>query len=259
MQSIGEIYPPTCQTGYQIYRPVNLVTSLAELRFFTTPEHDCSYLDGRQATTLFVDPAADIDTSTYSALSAVGFRRSGKHIYRPYCGSCTACIPVRVKVFDFSRAKKHRRIMRKNTDLVITEHKPLMTEERFELYERYITERHADGDMYPASVDQFQSFLVEGREEASFWEFRTSEKLLAVAVSDRINDGLSAIYTFFDPSESSRSLGVFAILSLIEQCKRVNLPKLYLGYWIKDCQKMSYKTDYQPLEMFMDNQWSASS
>jgi len=231
------------------------MTSLSELRFFTTPAHDCSYLDGKQAITLFADPLAKIDKDLYSSLSAVGFRRSGTHIYRPYCQSCTACIPVRLPVKDFAPRRRHKRVLQANTDITVTTHAPALTEEYFNLYDRYITERHDDGDMFPASRDQFQSFLVDGRPEASFYEFRDSGKLLAVAVADELNDGLSAIYTFFDPDEDARSLGVFAILWLIEQAGRLELDYLYLGYWIKQCQKMSYKMDYKPIELYVNNSW----
>ena len=144
------------------------MTSLSELRFFTTPAHDCSYLDGKQAITLFADPLAEVDKDMYSALSAVGFRRSGSHIYRPYCQTCTACIPVRIPVGQFSAKRKHRRVRKTNESIVVTKHPPQHTEEYFSLYEKYISQRHSDGDMYPASRDQFQSFLVDGRPEASF-------------------------------------------------------------------------------------------
>lgn len=231
------------------------MTSLSELRFFTTPAHDCSYLEGKQAITLFADPLARIDKDLYSSLSAVGFRRSGTHIYRPYCQSCTACIPVRLPANDFTPRRRHKRVFRANSDITVTIHAPALTEEYFALYDRYISERHDDGDMYPASRDQFQSFLVDGRPEASFYEFRASEKLLAVAVADELNDGLSAIYTFFDPDEDARSLGVFAILWLIERVGRMELDYLYLGYWIKQCQKMSYKMDYKPIELYVNNSW----
>ena len=136
------------------------MTSLSELRFFTTPAHDCSYLDGKQAITLFADPLAKVDKDLYSALSAVGFRRSGSHIYRPYCQACTACSPVRVPVSQFASKRKHRRVRKANESLTVTKHSPQLTEEYFLLYEKYISERHSDGDMYPASREQFQSFLV---------------------------------------------------------------------------------------------------
>lgn len=135
---------------------------------------------------------------------------------------------------------------------------PDLSEEVFDLYRRYITARHSDGDMFPPSRDQFQSFLVEGRPEASFYEFRTSGKLLAVAVADELNGGLSAIYSFFDPDDKRRAPGVFAILWLIEETRRLGLDHLYLGYWIKQCQKMNYKMDYKPNEIYANNLWVSS-
>ncbi len=231
------------------------VNSLSELRFFTTPEHDCSYLDGARATTLFADPAANIDTALYTTLSALGFRRSGAQIYRPYCKSCTACIPMRVPVASFRLRRRHKRILGRNERVVISESPPSGRQEYFDLYERYINTRHGDGDMYPASAAQFESFLVKGRPEATFYEFREQDRLLAVAVADELDDGLSAIYTFFDPDINGQSLGVLAVLWLIEEVRRRELDYLYLGYWIKECQKMNYKLDYKPAELFIDNCW----
>ena len=231
------------------------MTSLSELRFFTTPAHDCSYLEGRQAITLFVDPLARIDKRVYSALSEVGFRRSGNHVYRPYCQGCSACIPVRVPVQRFHPSRRQSRVWRRNRHITVTRVPPRVTGEYFDLYRRYIDSRHADGDMYPASEQQFESFLVDGRPEASFYEFRQSGELLAIAVADDLLDGMSAIYTFFDPDCGKRSLGVFAVLWLIEETRRRAMPHLYLGYWIKQCQKMNYKLDYRPIEMFVNNYW----
>ena len=235
------------------------MTSLSELRFFTTPAHDCSYLEDRQAVTLFIDPEADIDQSVYSALSAVGFRRSGVHIYRPYCQTCSACVPVRVPVDLFVPLRRQKRCLKRNQDVTVSRHQPAMSERYYDIYDRYISARHPDGDMYPATREQFQSFLVDGRPEAAFFEFRAQRKLLAVAVVDELDDALSAIYTFFDPDEDRRSLGSFAILWLIEQTRVLRLTNLYLGYWIKQSQKMSYKMDYKPLEVFVNNHWLAVS
>ena len=231
------------------------MTSLSELRFFRTPAHECSYLPHREATTLFADPLAEIDTAMYSALTEAGFRRSGGHIYRPYCADCAACIPVRVPVGDFSPTRRQRRIWRRNTELEVKGTRPCATREIYDLYERYINTRHIDGDMYPARRDQFESFLVDGRPEAVFFEFREQGQLLAVAVADELTGGMSAIYTFFDPDADKRSPGVFAVLWLIEETRRRALPHLYLGYWIKQCQKMNYKVDYRPIEMYINNHW----
>lgn len=231
------------------------MTSLSELRFFTTPAHDCSYLEGREAITLFADPLARVDKKLYTALSEVGFRRSGNHIYRPYCQSCSACIPVRVPVRNFTPDRRQRRILKRNTDLTMSRVPPSSSAEYFSLYQRYIDARHADGDMYPADHRQFTSFLVDGRPEAMFYEFREESTLLAVAVADELNDALSAIYTFFDPDGGPRSLGVYAVLSLIQEAQARSLTHVYLGYWIKQCQKMNYKLDYKPIETFVNNHW----
>ena len=231
------------------------MTSLSELRFFTTPAHDCSYLEGRQAITLFADPLARIDKRLYSSLSEVGFRRSGNHIYRPYCQTCSACIPVRIAVDRFTPSSRQGRIWRRNRDVEVRGVAPVLGDEYFKLYQDYINTRHSDGDMYPANIDQFESFLVEGRPEAIFFEFRAHGELLAVAVADQLVDSLSAIYTFFDPHCGRRSLGVYAVLWLIEEARRLGMHHLYLGYWIKQCQKMNYKMDYKPIEMFVNNHW----
>lgn len=231
------------------------VTDLAQLKFFATPPHPCSYLDDRRATTLFVDPAAEIDNGLYSALSALGFRRSGRHVYRPHCDGCTACIPVRIPSAEFLPRRSQQRILRRNADLKVRIRPPRLTEENYALYARYIEQRHSDGDMYPPSPDQFRSFLLCEWSETLFVEFHAGNQLLAVAVTDQVGDGLSAIYTFYDPDAARRSLGVHAILWQLQHASETGRPYLYLGYWIKQCQKMSYKTDYRPLEMFVGERW----
>ena len=231
------------------------MTDLAQLRFFATPPHDCSYLDGRKATTLFVDPAAEIDNAMYSALSSLGFRRSGRHVYRPHCADCSACIPVRIPAADFAPRRRQQRIRRRNDDLTVRIADPVLTDENYALYARYIEARHADGDMYPPSPDQFSSFLLCDWSETRFVEFREQGTLVAVAVTYHVHAGPSAIYTFFDPDQPRRSLGVHCILWQLEHARRTGRAYVYLGYWIKQCQKMSYKTDYRPLEMFMGERW----
>lgn len=231
------------------------MTSLSHLKFFTTPEHECSYLDAKIATTLFVDPDYNTSNEEYSELSALGFRRSGRHIYRPHCQDCKACIPLRVPLRSFKANRTQRKIYKKNQHLDISICKPIFKQESFDLYDRYIRARHSDGDMYPPDEEQFTSFLVNGRPEAVFYEFRHEGKLVAIAVADQLKDGLSAIYTFFDPDFNHLSLGSYAILWLLNTTLEQGLPYLYMGYWIKECQKMSYKTDYKPMEMFIDNQW----
>ncbi|WP_271270337.1 arginyltransferase [Aliamphritea hakodatensis] len=232
------------------------MTNLKTLHFYTTPEHECSYLDGVQAKTLFVDPHEIIATDAYSQLSDLGFRRSGKHIYRPYCNHCQACISVRIPVREFHRSKSQQRIWNRNSDLLISQSAPRFTDEYYDLYARYIEARHSDGDMYPPSQSQFSTFLVESQQQGCFIEFRLPDKqLIGIAVIDDLIQGLSAIYTFFDPQQTRRSLGSYAILWQIEEVLRQDKDYLYLGYWVRDCQKMSYKTSFRPLEMLLQGEW----
>lgn len=228
---------------------------LEHLIFFTTPEHACSYLPDQQSTTLFADPKAAINTHLYTTLSTLGFRRSGKHFYRPYCDQCQACTPIRVNTGLFQPTKSQRRTLRKNHMIKTQVLSADFHEDHYLLYEKYLHSRHADGDMYPPSRSQYRSFLVEGHSSTQFVEFSLEGQLCAVAVCDKLNDGLSAIYTFYDPDYSAFSLGTYAILWQIEEARRKGLPYLYLGYFIKNCRKMAYKNQFSPFEARINNQW----
>ncbi len=231
------------------------MTDLQQLQFYATPEHSCSYLENRRAKTIFVDPDALLDKNNYSRLSDLGFRRSGNHIYRPHCQNCSACISARIPVALFRPSKSQKRVLRLNQDLLTCSRAPTYTDEYYALYERYIRVRHHDGDMHPSSIEQFESFLVQSQFNTRFIEFRHDQTLLAVAVVDYLEQGISAIYTFFDPDLPHRSLGKLAILRMIQQAHLEGLPYLYLGYWIKNCQKMAYKADYQPIQLLIEGHW----
>ena len=231
------------------------MSNLRTLVFFATPAHDCSYLPDRQATTMFVDPRANVDKRLYSQLTALGFRRSGSHYYRPHCENCNACIPVRLRVEEFRPDRNQRRVLKKNADLECRMVRASFTERYYELYARYIEERHADGDMYPPSREQFASFLVEGATDSWFLEILDQDRLVGLAAIDQLDEGLSAIYTVFDPAYEHRSLGTFAVLWQIEEARRLYLPYLYLGYWIADCDKMNYKTRFRPIEALREGHW----
>ena len=232
------------------------MSDLQTLRFYATPSHECSYIEGQQAKTLFVDPQAEVDKNIYSQLSDLGFRRSGTHIYRPHCEKCNACVSVRIHALKFKASKTQRRIRNKNQDLTVTLHKPYLNMENYALYEKYINARHSDGDMYPPSPAQFMSFLVEGSQDSQFAEFRTPEgTLVAVAIIDFLEQGLSALYTFYDPDLTERSLGTYAIMWEIEECQRREQAYLYLGYWVKNCRKMNYKTRFTPIDMLINEHW----
>lgn len=225
------------------------------LKLYSTLPHPCSYLEGEDATTVFIDPEAEVDQDLYSQLSAIGFRRSGGHLYRPRCERCQQCVPTRVPVTSFSPSRNQRRVLRRNSDLRAVELDNMASDECYELYARYIEQRHRDGDMYPPSREQFHSFLSREWGVTRFTGFYLGAQLMGVAVYDLLADGLSAIYTFFEPDAHQRGLGTFGVLWEIEEAKRLGLQYVYLGYWIRDCQKMRYKTQYRPIELFVNNQW----
>lgn len=232
------------------------MSEFSELKFYATQAHDCSYLPQRKATTLLLDPRQPIELQTYARLSELGFRRSGEHLYRPHCQHCQACIPARIPTNSFRPSRQQRRILARNLDLSVRAVRPAPSDEHYALYARYIEQRHADGDMYPPSREQFASFLLRDLEFCVFFEFRLGERLLAVAVTDVLPNGLSAVYTFFDPDEAQRSLGRLAILWQIAEAARRELPAVYLGYWIRECRKMRYKSEYRPLELYVDQHWT---
>lgn len=235
------------------YQPKSL---LNELQYYITPPHDCSYLEHKSSRMVFLDPAHKINVVTLSELSRVGFRRSGDFIYRPECHLCRQCLSCRVPVHDFYMNSSQKKAWKKNQDLKLTiTSTAYATDLHYELYEAYINARHADGDMYPPTRDQFDKFLVQTCTDSFFLEFWLNDQLIAVSTCDQLDDGLSAVYTFFKPVESHRSLGTFAILKQIEYAKQINLQYVYLGYWVPHSSKMNYKAQYLPLELLLDGQW----
>ena len=225
------------------------------LVFYSTPEHPCSYLADELARTAFVDPNCPKSTALYSMLLQHGFRRSGGHIYRPYCQTCSACVPVRVQVRAFVPSRRHRRTRRANEDLQVQVTEARYDDEIFALYHRYLKSRHPRGGMDHPTPESFQSFLLCGWGQTEFVEFRVAGSLAAVAVTDIVDDGLSAVYTFFDPKYARRGLGTNALLWQIAEASRRGFPYLYLGYWIERSPKMAYKNKFIPQEHYRDGQW----
>lgn len=231
------------------------MTALSRLKVYATHPHPCSYLEEEQATTLFVDPDTEVGPLVYQELADIGFRRSGTHIYRPHCENCNACIPARIPVDTFSQKRQHRKNWNRNQDLRVERVLSIDDPLYYQLYERYISARHADGDMYPPNKEQYDSFLTDNGGMTRFFCFWLGQQLLAVAVVDEMPAGLSAIYTFYEPDMDKRSLGRFAILWQVEHARSLGLPHVYLGYWIKQCQKMNYKIDYRPVELLINGRW----
>lgn len=231
------------------------MTSLKDVKLFTTQTHPCSYLPGEEARTLFIDPEHPVSTEFHTQLSEIGFRRSGAHMYRPHCSNCQHCVACRIVVDRFTPNKRYRRILKRNDDLEVEVVDSIDSEEYYQLYEGYINRRHKDGDMFPATREQFESFLIQQHESTVFYRVRNGEKLVAVMISDILSNGLSAVYTFYDVNEQKRSLGNYAILWQIEETRRRRLPFVYLGYWIRDCEKMNYKLQFRPIELLLNQRW----
>ncbi len=228
----------------------------AQTALYLTPEHPCAYLPERPSQTLFVDPACRPDPTFYEYLLAVGFRRSGNHVYRPHCPGCRACVPVRIPVQGFQPRRSQRRCLKRSAERLEVVARPAEFDgEHFALYRRYTARRHPEGGMADADETAYLEFLRTLWCETLFVELRLDDRLLAVAVTDRLPHALSAVYTFFDPDLHDHSPGVLAILWQIEQARQWDLAHLYLGYWIEDCDKMRYKGEYRPLEAWDGQVW----
>ena len=225
------------------------------IKLFRTAAHPCSYKEDETAATVFVDPELSITQHLNSRLTELGYRRSGAHLYRPDCEYCRSCISCRLPVAQFKRGKRFQRIWNRNADVRVEECSQLSGDAPYFLYQEYIEKRHSNGDMYPATPEQFDTFIRSNTEGGQYYCFYIEDKLIAVGVCDVLDGGLSAVYTFFDPSLEKRSLGNFVILWQIERARLLELNHLYLGYWIKNCAKMEYKSTFRPLEVLIEGKW----
>jgi arginine-tRNA-protein transferase len=230
-----------------------------QLQFYITSPYPCSYLPDLTARSQVATPAHLVDTVVYSELIRHGFRRSGFYTYRPQCGECKACVPVRVAVDDFVPNRTQRRVLKANAGMSVSIESPHYDDEHFALYQRYQAERHPGGGMDHDNREQYTHFLVASQVESYLLVFREDDKVRMVSLIDRVADGLSAVYTFFDPDLSRRSLGVYNVLWQIDLARQLGVPYLYLGYWVADSRKMAYKQQYQPLQGFIDADWRTYS
>lgn len=227
------------------------------IRFYQDTPHDCSYLDDRQARNIYPDPNKPMTDALYSQLIQHGFRRSGNIAYRPYCLDCNACVAVRINVNAFKASRSQRRCLQRNQTISISHHSASFNAEHFALYQRYLSARHLGGGMDDPTEESYLNFLTSDWGQTSFIEMRRDSELIAVAITDHVDDGLSALYTFFEPDMARYSLGTYSILQQIEIAQTQGLSWLYLGYWIKDCQKMQYKQKFSAIEGYIDQRWQS--
>jgi leucyl-tRNA---protein transferase len=227
---------------------------------FRTPPMPCPYLAGRIERHVFAEVAGPDAAENYEALARAGFRRSHRVAYRPSCAGCSACVPVRVVAGGFQPGRSQRRVARANADLAAVVLAPAATAEQFRLFARYQRSRHGDGEMARMGFDDYRAMIEDTAVGTSVVEFRTQDsgtdgKLMGACLFDRLGDGLSAVYSFFEPDAADRGLGTYAVLWLIEQAVAERRRHVYLGYWIADSRKMAYKARFKPLEILTDGAW----
>ncbi|MCX4190140.1 arginyltransferase [Methylophaga sp. OBS3] len=220
------------------------------LDFYQDRLHPCSYLDDKQARNIYPDPLRAMSNKLYGQLIQHGFRRSGEHVYRPFCPTCSACVPVRIKVQDFQPNRSQKRSLKRNQHVTINVHPADFNEAHYELYCRYLQSRHPGGGMDHPTPHSYQQFLTSSWSDTGFVEFFDKDQLIAVAVTDFVDCAASAFYTFFEPEMAERSLGTLAVLKQVELAKKQGLQHLYLGYWIEASPKMNYKTRFDALQYF---------
>ncbi|NOQ34262.1 MAG: arginyltransferase [Methylococcaceae bacterium] len=228
---------------------------MSSIPLLITPPHPCSYLEDRDSQSAFVGSAFRMNTHLYSKLISHGFRRSGDDVYSPHCQNCSQCVACRIPVAQFKPNRNQKRCAKKNQQTTTIIKAPVFEEEHYQLYMRYQQHKHPESGMATSTREDYIHFLSSVWCKTQFVEFYREEQLVAVAIVDMLDKSLSAVYTFFDPDFSEYSLGIYAVLWQLEYAIELGFDYVYLGFWIAECQKMSYKNQYQPLEGFINQQW----
>ena len=224
--------------------------------FYTTAPLPCPYVPGRTERKVVTEIAGPEADALHDRLSRAGFRRSHNIAYAPVCPGCNACVPIRIPVARFQADRSLRRIARANAEVEGFEVPPRATAEQFQLFQRYQQARHGDGDMATMSFYDYRAMVEDTPIETFMAEFRDAdERLVGGCLTDRLADGLSAVYSFYDPAEDRRSLGTWAILWLVERALAMGLPHVYLGYWVPQSPKMAYKARFRPAEILAGGGW----
>ena len=226
------------------------------LPFFLTAPSKCPYLPDRQERKIFTKLELGEGPELNDALTHAGFRRSQSILYRPACELCTACKSARIPIAQFEWSKSHKRVIKRNRDLKARIQVPQATMEQFDLLSRYLNHRHQDGDMAGMDFYDYAGMIEDGAQRTEIIEFRdASQNLKAAILIDKLKDGLSLVYSFYDPNEARRSLGRFMILHSVLKAASLQLPYIYLGYWVQGSPKMAYKAHYRPVEILEPLGW----
>jgi arginine-tRNA-protein transferase len=226
------------------------------LTFYRSGPMSCPYLPNRVEQQLFAELGGPGAQETFDVLSRGGFRRSHHIIYRPACVDCNACVPIRVVVREFETTRAWRRVLKANEDLTATRVGNRVSEEQYRLFHAYTNDRHGDGEMAKMNRREYVAMVMNSPVNTELTEFRGADgRLVAVCLMDRLSDGLSAVYSFFDPQAAKRSLGSYVVLWLIEEARESGLDYAYLGYWVRGSRKMDYKVRFRPIEIFGAEGW----
>jgi len=229
-------------------------------QFYVTAPQPCPYLAGRMERKLFTGLQGDNAQKLNDALSKQGFRRSQNVLYRPSCSECSACMSARVRVADFVPTRSQKRVDRRNAGLQRHATSPWATEEQYALFRSYLDNRHADGGMADMDIFEFAAMVEETPIRSRVIEYTeptetAHQKLVAVCLTDVLEDGLSMVYSFFDPEKTKSSLGTYLILDHVRIAQEAGLPYVYLGYWVPQSEKMAYKANFSPLEIYKGGAW----
>lgn len=222
---------------------------------YLSAPHECPYRPTEAASSLLIDPSLPISDQLFSQALETGFRRSSETVYRPHCASCQSCLSVKIDVNKIQLNRSQKRTVKRNQDVRVQIIKPMYDERHFQLYCRYQAWKHPGDSMDHHDRRKYEESMVRSSMQTALLEFYLEHRLIAVTVVDVVSQGLSAVYTFFEPNQAKRSLGRFAVLTLVEKTRELGLDYVYLGYLVHDCAKMNYKAEYKGLLAFVNNEW----
>jgi arginine-tRNA-protein transferase len=232
---------------------------LDKIQFYVTTKYACGYISGQDAQSIVATPYKNINSKNFDGLINEGFRRSGQYVYKPNCKSCNACVPIRLLASKFIANRSQKRAANYLKKLTVKILPLNFNKEHYELYVHYQNKRHLDTGKSEDEIGDYNDFLIKSNVESKLVEFRLGSELKIVTIVDIVNDGISAVYTFYDCSNRKLSLGTISIMWLISFCKKQNLSFLYLGYWINESKKMKYKTNFKPYELLLEGVWQEAS